>query len=294
MQAYEIVGADGIDALQLADRPTPEPGPGEVLVRMRASSLNYRDLMTSSTRTAARCATRASRIRTAPARCSRSAPGVTRFTPGDRVAGIFFQRWVDGPITADAMASALGGAVDGVLAEEVVLDEGAWCRSRRTCRSRRRRRCPAPRVTAWHALVAKGRLKAGETVLLLGTGGVSIFALQFAALHGARVDRHLEQRRQAGARAQRSAPGRRRQLPHDARVGAGGAGADRRRRRRPRRRGRRRRHARSARSRPAASAGTIALIGVLTGGADQPDRRSCARRSPCTASTSAAGRCSRR
>jgi NADPH:quinone reductase-like Zn-dependent oxidoreductase len=205
MRAYEIVTADGIDALHVAERPSPQPGAGEVLVRIRASSLNYRDLMT--------VLDPASRAIPYP-RIPNSdgagevlavGPGVTRFAPGDRVAGTFFQRWDDGPITADAIASALGGAQDGVLAEEAVLAERGLVRLPAHLSFDEAATLPCAAVTAWHALIEKGRLKAGETVLLLGTGGVSIFALQFAALHGARPivisssDAKLERARSLGA-----------------------------------------------------------------------------------------------
>jgi len=205
MRAYEIVSADGINALHLAGRPSPQPGPGEVLVRIRASSLNYRDLMTVLD----------PESRGIPyARIPNSdgagevlavGPGVTRFAPGDRVAGTFFQRWDCGPITADAMASALGGAQDGVLAEEVVFAARGLVHVPAHLSFEEAATLPCAALTAWHALIEKGGLKAGETVLLLGTGGVSTCALQFAALHGARPivisssDAKLERTRGLGA-----------------------------------------------------------------------------------------------
>ena len=199
MRAYEIVSPDGIDTLTLADRPSPEPGHGEVLVRMRASSVNYRDPVT---------------VEDPGPRVPNSdgagevvavGPGVTEFAPGDRVAGCFFRRWVDGPITARAMASALGGALDGVLAEEVVFPADGVVRIPDHLSYEQAATLPCAGLTAWHALVEKGGVKAGETVLLLGTGGVSIFALQFAAMHGARAivtsssDKKLDRARALGA-----------------------------------------------------------------------------------------------
>jgi NADPH:quinone reductase-like Zn-dependent oxidoreductase len=123
MRAYEIVSAGGIDALHLAERPTPRPGPGEGLVRMRASSLNYRDLMTMLDPESRAIPYPRIPNSDGAGEVLAVGAGVTRFAPGDRVAGTFFQRWDDGPITAEGMASALGGALDGVLAEEVVLAE---------------------------------------------------------------------------------------------------------------------------------------------------------------------------
>ncbi|MCA8928361.1 MAG: NAD(P)-dependent alcohol dehydrogenase [Alphaproteobacteria bacterium] len=205
MRAYEIVSDGGIDALALADRPTPAPGHGEVLVKMHASSLNYRDLLTVLD----------PRGRNLPyPRIPNSdgagevlavGEGVRRFKPGDRVAGCFFQRWEDGDITADGMASALGGTMDGVLAEEVVLSERGLVRIPAHLSYAEAATLPCAALTAWNALVEKGRLMAGETVLLIGTGGVSIFGLQIAAMHGARSviisssDEKLERARAMGA-----------------------------------------------------------------------------------------------
>lgn len=205
MRAYEIVAADGIDALHLADRPAREPGPGEVRVRIRASSINYRDLLTILDPVARGLPYPRVPNSDGAGEVLAVGPGVTRFQPGDRVAGTFFQRWDDGPIPADAMASALGGALDGVLAEEVVLAERGLVHVPAHLSFEEAATLPCAALTAWHALIEKGRLKAGETVLLLGTGGVSIFALQLAALHGARPivisssDVKLERARGLGA-----------------------------------------------------------------------------------------------
>jgi NADPH:quinone reductase-like Zn-dependent oxidoreductase len=205
MRAYEIVCADGIDALRLAERPSPEPGPGEVLVRIRASSLNYRDLMTVLDPESRALPYPRIPNSDGAGEVLAIGPGVTRFAPGDRVAGTFFQRWECGRITAEAMASALGGAQDGVLAEEVVFAERGLVHVPAHLSFEEAATLPCAALTAWHALIEKGGLKAGDTVLLLGTGGVSIFALQFAALHGACAivlsssDAKLERARGLGA-----------------------------------------------------------------------------------------------
>jgi NADPH:quinone reductase-like Zn-dependent oxidoreductase len=204
-RAYEIRSADGIDALALAERVSKDPGHGEVRIRVRAVSLNYRDLATVLDP-----APRNIRYPRTP--CSDAAgevvavgPGVTRVSVGDRVASCFFQGWAGGPITSEAMASALGGAVDGVLAEEVVLAQEGVVAFPSHLSFAEAATLPCAGLTAWHALVEKGALKAGETVLLLGTGGVSIFALQFAVMHGARVvvtsssDEKLERAHAMGA-----------------------------------------------------------------------------------------------
>jgi NADPH:quinone reductase-like Zn-dependent oxidoreductase len=205
VRACEIVSADGIDALRLAVRQSPAPGPGEVLVRIRASSLNYRDLMTILDPESRAIPYPRIPNSDGAGEVLAIGPGVTRFAPGDRVAGTFFQRWEDGSITADAMASALGGALDGVLAEEVVLAECGLVHVPAHLSLEEAATLPCAALTAWHALIEKGLLQAGETVLLLGTGGVSIFALQYAALHGARAivisssDSKLERARGLGA-----------------------------------------------------------------------------------------------
>jgi len=186
MKRYEIVSPDGIDSLALSESETTSPGPGQVLVNIKANCVNYRDLMIVKDP-----APRGIPYPRVPnsdgaGEVIEVGPGVTRFKAGDRVAGTFFQRWIGGPITADAMASALGGAIDGVLADYVVLDQQGLVAVPDHLSYAEAATLPCAALTAWHALVELG-LRAGETVLLLGTGGVSIFALQFAAMHGARA-----------------------------------------------------------------------------------------------------------
>lgn len=205
MKAYEIRSADGIDALHLAERDAPEPGPGQVLVRIRASSLNYRDLLTVKDPEARNLPYPRVPNSDGAGEVVTTGPGVSRFKAGDRVASCFFQRWVSGEITSDGMASALGGALDGVLAENVVLAEDGIVGIPEHLSYEEAATLPCAALTAWNALVVKGGLSAGETVLVLGTGGVSIFALQFAVLHGARAivtsssDEKLERAKALGA-----------------------------------------------------------------------------------------------
>jgi NADPH:quinone reductase-like Zn-dependent oxidoreductase len=131
--------------------------------------------------------------------------GVTRVKVGDRVAGCFFQRWIAGPMTADTHASALGGGIDGMLAEYVVLEEHGVVKVATHLSYEEAATLPCAAVTAWHALAEHARIVAGETVLVQGTGGVSIFALQLARLMGARVivtsssDQKLARARELGA-----------------------------------------------------------------------------------------------
>jgi NADPH:quinone reductase-like Zn-dependent oxidoreductase len=205
MRAYEIQGDGGIDALALVERETPRPGPSEVLLRLRASSLNYRDLSTVLDPLS-----RGLNLPLIPnsdgaGEVVEVGSGVTRFKPGDRVMGLFFQRWTAGGISAEAMASALGGALDGVLCEQAVLREDGLVKLPDHLSFEQGATLPCAALTAWHALVTKGALKAGDTVLLLGTGGVALFALQFAKLLGARAiitsssDQKLERARALGA-----------------------------------------------------------------------------------------------
>ena len=268
MRAWEIVSNDGIDALSLAGRPEPQPGPGQIAVRMRASSINYRDLLTVEAPAA-----RNFPFPRVPNSCGAgeviaAGPGCSRFAPGDRVASCFFQRWNDGGITPGAMASALGGALDGVLAEEVVLEEDGAVAAPAHMDWRQAATLPCAALTAWHALAEKGRVKAGETVLLLGTGGVSIFALQFAVMHGARAivvsSSDAKRRRAEALGAWRTLNYRDTPEWHDAVLGmTGGEGVD---------------HVIEVggagtleRSLAAARVGGhVALIGVLTGGAAVP------------------------
>jgi NADPH:quinone reductase-like Zn-dependent oxidoreductase len=187
MRAYEIVSAGGIDALALNQRQTPQPGPGQILVEMRASSINYRDLSTIEDPESR--AIEYPRIPNSDGAGEVVAvgDGVSEFEPGDRVAGCFFQDWRDGGISAAAMATAMGGAVDGVLAEAVLLNAAGAVRLPEQLSFEEGATLPCAGLTAWNCLVEQGELKAGDTVLLLGTGGVSIFGLQIAKMMGARV-----------------------------------------------------------------------------------------------------------
>ena len=180
------VSSFGIDSLEFTERMTPQPSPGEVLVRVRAISFNYRDLMMVK-------GLYNPRMKLPRIPCSDGAgdvlavgEGVTRWKPGDRVAGIFMQNWLDGPLTAAKAKGALGGDMDGMAAEYVALKETGLVRLPEHMSFEEAATLPCAAVTAWNALAA-GNLKPGATVLIQGTGGVSIFALQFARLMGARV-----------------------------------------------------------------------------------------------------------
>jgi NADPH:quinone reductase-like Zn-dependent oxidoreductase len=205
MQAWQIQTTAGIDGLKRAALSLPDPGPGEVRVRLRANSVNYRDLSVVSDPAARGIALPRIPNSDGAGEVLAVGAGATDFAPGDRVAGCFFQNWIDGPCTAEAMASAMGGEIDGVLAEEANLKAGGLVKVPEHLSFAEAATLPCAGLTAWRALVAVGRLKAGDTVLLLGTGGVSIFALQFATLMGARViitsssDEKLARARELGA-----------------------------------------------------------------------------------------------
>ena len=185
MKAYQITQYGGPKGLTLTDLPDPTPGPGQVLVRVRAASLNYRDLIIAKGGPNARPGLIP--LSDGAGEVVAVGEGVSRVGVGDRVAGIFFQTWLDGGIWAEAHAAALGGAVDGMLAEQVVLSQDGLVHVPDYLTYEEAATLPCAGVTAWDGLVEQGRLAAGETVLLLGTGGVSIFALQIAKAHGVRV-----------------------------------------------------------------------------------------------------------
>ena len=205
MRAWQIVSPNGIDALDLSERRSPDPGPGEVKVRIRASSINYRDLGTVRDPVSRKLPYPRIPNSDGAGEIVAVGPGVTGLSKGMRVASTFFQRWDDGQCSADAMASALGGALDGVLAEEVVLRADGVVPIPDHLSLEEAATLPCAALTAWNALAEAARVKAGDTVLLLGTGGVSIFGLQFAKLMGARPiiisssDAKLERAKALGA-----------------------------------------------------------------------------------------------
>ena len=187
MRAYRLPAAGSIDALVEVDLPTPRPAHGQVLVKVAACSLNYRDLAIVLGRYRASSKVNLVPLSDGAGEVVEVGDGVTRFKAGDRVAGCFFQHWPGGRPEPDTQASALGGAIDGMLAEYVVLEEDGAVKLPAQLSFEEGAALPCAGVTAWHAVVEHGRTIAGSRVLVQGTGGVSIFALQFARLFGAEV-----------------------------------------------------------------------------------------------------------
>lgn len=187
MKVYVTDVKGGVENLTLAERAIPEPGPGELLVRMKANSINYRDLLNVLDPSAR--GINLPRIPNSDGAGIVEAvgAGVDKFSVGDRVVGCFFQRWTDGPIPLEAMPSALGGPIDGLLCEYALLREDGALLIPEHLSFEEAATLPCAGLTAWNCLIEKGGARAGDTVLLLGTGGVSIFALQFAKMSGIRT-----------------------------------------------------------------------------------------------------------
>ena len=207
MRAYQILPGDGIDALRCVDFPHRELGNGEVRVRVHAVSLNYRDLMVAGGNYLVTvddpiipCSDGAGEVLAV-------GHGVTRLQVGDRVAASFFPHWQDGRTSAIKIRHALGGDIDGMLAEEVVLDEDALVKLPDGMRFTAAATLPCAAVTAWNAIFESSNgIRPGDTVLLLGTGGVSILGLQLATAAGLNAivtsssDAKLQRAQELGAR----------------------------------------------------------------------------------------------
>lgn len=195
MRTYQL-GGSGIDSITLSDKSKPSPAAGQILVRMHAASLNYRDLML------AKRLNGIVPLSDGAGEVVEVGPGVSRVAVGDRVSGIFYQTWIYGRMRDADLAHALGGTADGVLAEYRLFDAEHVVKIPDGLSWHEAATLPCAAVTAWHALQD---VRAGETVLILGTGGVSLFALQFAVASGARViatsssDKKREQLQALGA-----------------------------------------------------------------------------------------------
>jgi NADPH:quinone reductase-like Zn-dependent oxidoreductase len=186
MRAFVVPeGCKSLDQLRLVDKPQPVPGQGQLLVRVRAASLNYRDQLVVTGGYFGGTATRDTiPLSDGAGEVVDTGPGVARFKKGDRVAGTFFLGYVDGP---PSPRQGRGSPADGMLAEYVLLDEIDAVALPRNLSYEEGATLPCAGVTAWHALIETATLKPGDSVLVMGSGGVSIFALQFARAAGASV-----------------------------------------------------------------------------------------------------------
>jgi NADPH:quinone reductase-like Zn-dependent oxidoreductase len=204
LKVWQIAREWSIDAMERVGRPEPEPGPGQIVVRMRAASLNYRDLLTVLGKGGTY------KLPLIPfsdgaGEVVAAGEGVTRVSIGDRVCPMFFQSWFDGGPSASNRRLALGGTRPGVLQELIVLNEEGVSRIPDHLSFEEAATLPCAALTAWRALFEEAHIRPGQTILVQGTGGVSIFALQFAKLAGATVivtsssDEKLERAKALGA-----------------------------------------------------------------------------------------------
>jgi NADPH:quinone reductase-like Zn-dependent oxidoreductase len=186
-QAVRLSGEFSIDKLNFDTLPVSQPGYGQVLVQIKAVSLNYRDFLVATGKYNPKQQWPLILASDGAGEVLAVGEGVTRFKPGDRVASSFFQKWFSGTQTREGNKSALGGAIDGVLVGTRVFDQYGLVAVPAHLSYEEAATLPCAALTAWHALVPSAHLRSGQTVLLLGTGGVSIFGLQLAKMHGART-----------------------------------------------------------------------------------------------------------
>ena len=185
MRALEVAPPWGLDALQVVERPDPTPGPGQVLVRMKAVSLNYRDfLMVHGMYGRASATDTITPFSDGCGVVEAVGEGVTRVAVGDRVATMFFQGWISGPPTVEKLVTSLGHPIPGAGRELAVFSQEGLSKVPDFLTDEEVSTLPCAGLTAWRALFEDARLQPGDTVVLQGTGGVSIFGLQFARAAG--------------------------------------------------------------------------------------------------------------
>jgi NADPH:quinone reductase-like Zn-dependent oxidoreductase len=183
-----LTAGDGIGELRMTSVPVPEPAPHEVLIRIEALSLNYRDLLVINGEAAWRPAKPVVPVSDAAGTVTATGTEVTRFAAGDRVSAMFLPHWRTGPLTAGVYHSPTGGPdTPGMLADYVTLDQDQIEAVPRTLDATQAATLPIAALTAWHAVAVRCRVAAGDRVLVHGTGGVALFAVQFATALGAQV-----------------------------------------------------------------------------------------------------------
>lgn len=188
MKVHQVEEAWSIDHLGVGTRPDPVAGPGQVRLKMRAAALNYRDLLVPQRGYGSRMqALPLIMLSDGVGVIDQLGDGVAGFAVGDRVCPNFFQSWPGGDPDADHLAHSLGCEIDGTMAEYMVLPAAGVSPVPPHLTDEEAATLPTAAVTAWRALVSEGRIRPGDTVLVQGTGGVSLFALQFAKMAGAKV-----------------------------------------------------------------------------------------------------------
>jgi NADPH:quinone reductase-like Zn-dependent oxidoreductase len=203
MRTMAIVGGFGFDYLKLIERPLPEPRHGEVVIRMGAVSLNYRDMDMVLGTYPFSFPLPLVPTSDGVGEVVAVGEGVTRAKVSDRVLGTFHQSWIAGRY--EEHTPQLGGSADGMLAEYVRLDQQGIVHAPANLTDEEAATLPCAGLTSWHSLMTESRLEAGDTVLIQGTGGVSLFGLQFSAMCGARTivtsssDAKLERAKALGA-----------------------------------------------------------------------------------------------
>lgn len=206
MKAWELNDAFGLGNLTLGERADPEPGPHQVAVALAAMSLNFRDLVVVEGNYGRNITTPLIPLSDGAGTVTAIGAGVSRVAVGDRVMPTFFQGWLGGAPRGDRMApTTLGGPLDGTLSESIVIGEEGLVKTPDYLSDEEAACLPCAAVTAWSALISQGELGPGDSVLIQGTGGVALFAVQFAKMIGAEVmvtsssDEKLETARRLGA-----------------------------------------------------------------------------------------------
>jgi NADPH:quinone reductase-like Zn-dependent oxidoreductase len=206
MKVFQVEGNWSMDGVKLSTRPDPVPGRGQIRIAMRAAAVNYRDLLVPLRGYGQRMKPLPLIMLCDGAGVVESVgPEVTRFRVGDRACPMYFQTWASGAPDNRKFEQALGSEVDGTMAEYMVVDETAAAAPPAHLSDVEAATLPTAALTAWRALVTEGRIRAGDTVLVQGTGGVALFAIQIARMHGARVivtssaDAKLARARELGA-----------------------------------------------------------------------------------------------